>query len=150
MLKILVDTREQRPWTFPADGFVTERATLPEGDYTMAGGWGRVALERKSLGDFVQTVVGQWIRFRKELIRLSGYDVAAVVVEADLSDVLQHKYESDADPVAVLGRANGIFLDHGIPVLWWGKRPGCELMAARFFQLTAAKLNLSPLKPGAD
>lgn len=142
MLRILVDSREQRPWGFPADKFTTETATLPAGDYTLAGAFGRLAIERKSLGDFVGTVIQNWLRFRKELIRLSGYDIAAIVVEADVADVMAKKYESDADPNAVLGRANGIFLDHGIPVLWWGKRPGCEHMAARFFQQAAAKLGV--------
>lgn len=142
MLRVLVDSREQRPWGFPTDLFATETATLPEGDYTLAGAWGRLALERKSLGDFVGTVIQDWLRFRKELTRLSGYDIAAVVVEADLGDVLGHKYESAATPESVLGRANGIFLDHGIPVLFWGRRPGCEQMAARFLQLAAKKLGV--------
>lgn len=143
MLKVLIDTREQRPWAFPPADFETESATLPEGDYTLAGAFGRLAIERKSLGDFVGTVIGNWIRFRKELIRLSGYDLAVIVVEADLADVLEHRYESEAKPDAVLGRANGILLDHGIPVLWWGKRPGVEHMAARFLKLAATKLGVT-------
>lgn len=139
MLRVLVDTAEQRPWGFSADRFVTEKANLPEGDYTLAGAFGRMVIERKSLGDFVSTVIADWLRFRKQLVRMSGYDVAVIVVEADIGDVLQHKYESEALPDAVIGRANGIILDHGIPVLWWGKRPGCEHVAARFLQLYAEK-----------
>jgi len=142
VLQVIIDTSEQRPWAFPAADFETRRKKLREGDYTLVGAVGRLSIERKSLGDFVGTVIHDWLRFRKELIRLSGYDVAAVVVEADIGDVIDHKYESDANPDSVLGKANGIYLDHGIPVLWWGKRPGVERMAARFLKLAAAKLGI--------
>jgi len=141
-LPILIDTREQRPWTFTPERFTVARATLAEGDYSLAGFEGRIALERKSLGDFVGTVIGDWLRFRKELIRLSGYDVAAVVVEANVEDVKQHKYESAANPDSVLGRAHGIYLDHGIPVYFWGPRTVCEPMVWQFFSLAAKKVGL--------
>lgn len=139
-LEIVIDTREQLPWTFNPGQVVVRRAALPAGDYSLAGLEGRVALERKSRGDFVNTVIHDWIRFRKELNRLSGYDVAAVVVEADIGEIYRHEYESKALPASVLGRANGIFLDHGIPVLWWGDRKTAADMAHRFLLLTWRKL----------
>jgi DNA excision repair protein ERCC-4 len=139
-IPVLIDTREQRPWEFDAELFATERATLATGDYTIAGLEEQLCLERKSLGDFVQTVISDWIRFRKELYRLAAFDVAAVVVEADLPDVLNGLYESTAAPASVLGRANGIFLDHGIPVLFWGSRPSCTAMAERFLIQAHKKL----------
>lgn len=118
-LHILVDTREQKGWTFdPAQVRVT-RIALKEGDYTVEGLAGRVALERKSLGDFVKTVIHDWIRFRKELVRLSGYDIAAVCVEANIGQIYRHEYESEALPASVMGRVHSITLDHGIPVLFW-------------------------------
>ncbi len=134
-LPIIIDTREQRGWAFdPAQVLVTRRA-LPAGDYSLAGLETRVALERKSLGDFVSTVIHDWLRFRKELVRLSGYDVAAVCVEADIGRVYRHEYESEASPASVLGRANGILLDHGIPVLWWGDGKSAADMAHRLLLL---------------
>jgi len=51
-MKILVDTREQTPWSFPKTEQV-ERAGLTTGDYSLAGLEGLVAIERKSLEDFV-------------------------------------------------------------------------------------------------
>ncbi len=135
---MLIDTREQRAWEFP--GRETARVALAAGDYSLAGYESRLAVERKSLGDWVNTVMHDWLRFRKELNRLSGYEVACVVVEADLADVLAGRYESDAEPAAVLGRANGVFLDHGIPVFFWGARPGCVVMVERFFHLAERKL----------
>lgn len=138
-LEIIVDTREQRPWIFDSRQVKVTRGTLQSGDYTVAGLERVVAIERKSLGDFVQTVIGDWIRFRKELIRLSGFDMAAVVVEASLGQIYRHEYESDALPMSVVGRANGIFLDHGIPVLFWDNRELAADMAHRMLLLAWRK-----------
>lgn len=144
---LIIDSRENLPWSFP-DGVRTERRGLPEGDYAMVGPTGlysidgmerRVVLERKSLGDFVSTVINQWIRFRKELNRLSGYDAAAIVVEATLGDVLAHRYESRAVPAAVTGRAHAIELDHGIAVHFWGPREEAQVVAYQWLRLAWEK-----------
>jgi DNA excision repair protein ERCC-4 len=142
-IPILVDSREQRPWELDAATFDAATATLATGDYTIAGVQDRFVIERKSLGDFVSTVIHDWLRFRKEVYRLASFDVAAIVVEADLGDVIGKRYESDAKPEAVLGRANGIFLDHGVPVLFWGPRPVCITMVERFLLLAAKKLGVA-------
>jgi ERCC4-type nuclease len=140
-LNVVVDTREQAPWPFDPNDVTVTQAALRAGDYSVAGLEGRVALERKSLGDYVNTVIHDWLRFRKELTRLSGYDVAAVVVEADLRQVYDHEYESDAAPNSVLGRTHGILIDHGVPVLWWGPdRIRCAHAAYRMLALALKKL----------
>jgi DNA excision repair protein ERCC-4 len=137
---VLIDTREQRPWLFPPDRFLSERRGLPTGDYTLAGFEERFCIERKSLGDFVSTVIGDWLRFRKELIRMSGFDLAAVVVECNVADVREHKYESQAVPESVLGRAHAIYFDHGIPVFFWGPRIDCEQLVHQFMAMAVKKL----------
>ncbi len=136
---IVIDTREQQPWAF--DPVIqVEHAALAAGDYSILTLEDVVAVERKSLGDYVNTVVHDWLRFRKELNRLGGYELACVVVEADLSDVLDHRYESEASPESVLGRTNAIFLDHGVPVFWWGKREHAIRAATNFLRLAYRKL----------
>ena len=139
-IPVLVDTREQRPWTLDPEMFTAERATLRTGDYTVRGLEDRLCLERKQLGDFVGTVIGDWLRFRKELYRLAAFDVALVVVEADVSDVLERRYESEAEPASVLGRAHACLLDDGVPVVFWGGRPTCTAMVERFLLLAVKKL----------
>ena len=133
-MTVVIDSREQKPWGF-SSGIATVRKALQSGDYSVAGLESRIAIERKNLGDFVNTVVGQWLRFRKELNRLSGYDMACVVVEASIQDVLTKKYESDANPDSVLGRAHSIWLDHGIPVFWWGDRVTAIQQAEQMLRL---------------
>lgn len=140
---ILIDTRERTPWGFDPTLFDARRATLATGDYTVAGMEDRVAVERKSIGDIVNTVMHDWMRFRKELVRLSGFEFAAVIIEADVSDLFEHRYESDANPWSVWGRLNGIGIDHGINVTWWGSRKYCEPAVGRLFKLLAKKFELA-------
>lgn len=96
---ILVDSREQTPFAFAGlqadarDGggplVVTLRgATLESGDYSLAGFTDRVAIERKGLADLFGTIGQGRERFERELARLDRLDFAAVVVEAEWSDVL--------------------------------------------------------------
>lgn len=140
LIPVTIDTREQRPWPLDPTRFAVTRGTLHTGDYALTGYESQICLERKGLGDWVQTVIADWIRFRKELYRLAGFDMAAIVVEATVEDVLAHRYESDASPASVLGRANGCWLDHGTPVYFWGSRTAAVTMAESFFTLAWKKL----------
>lgn len=112
---IIIDTREQRPWSFKLPTVV---GGLPAGDYSVVGHEGDVAIERKSLGDFVGSVTWERERFWRELEKLASYRFAAVVVEASVDDVLAGAYRSDARPWAVLASAMAITVDFGIPVVW--------------------------------
>jgi len=60
---IVVDTREQDEYTF-GDADVVRRK-LDAGDYSIAGLENRVAIERKNINDFVNTVIYQKERFHE-------------------------------------------------------------------------------------
>jgi len=139
LITVLIDTREQRPFSFDHSRFTTQRATMRTGDYTVLGLEKELVIERKNLGDFVGTVIGDWLRFKKELIRMAAFDTAAIVVEANLDDVFARRYESDAEPSSIIGRANAIHLDFGVPVLWWGPRTGCVVMLESYLELAVKK-----------
>ena len=79
-------------------------------------------MERKTLEDFVSTVIRSRKRFTSELRRLCEYDAACVVVEADLRDILGGRYRSGAHPNAVLGALLSIVVDFGIPVFFCSDR----------------------------
>jgi ERCC4-type nuclease len=119
---IAVDTREQEPYGFDPSRVTTVRRALPAGDYSLAGRESDVAVERKSLEDFVATAIQARERFARELRRLATYDFACVVVEASLDDVLRHRYRSGADPRSVFGAVLSIVLDHRVPVFFCGDR----------------------------
>lgn len=143
-LQIIADHREfgvgKRPWSFDADRFDTARGHLLTGDYSPAGYEDRIAVERKALGDWVRTVTADWLRFRRELYRLAAMDAALIVVEADTRDVWQRKYEEDADPASIIGRANAVILDHGVPVLFAGPPEFCVPVVEGFMAQAVKKL----------
>ena len=119
---IIIDTREQEPYSFDPLLAAAVRRALPAGDYSVDGLDGIVAVERKSLDDFVSTVIHSHDRFRAELRKLAEYRAACVVVEAGVSDLLQGRFRGRAHPNAVLGNALSIVLDFRVPVFFCGSR----------------------------
>ena len=126
---IIIDTREQEEYSFDSRLATTMRRALPAGDYSVAGLETSVVVERKSLDDFVSTVIHNRERFRNELRKLAGYRAACVVVEAGVVDVLLRRYRGEAHPNAVLGNALSIILDFRIPVFFCSSRQGaCQFV----------------------
>lgn len=130
LVPIVVDTREQEAYGFDARRVRVIRRALPAGDYSVEGMETAVAVERKSLADFVSTVIHSRARFYRELDRLRGYGAAAVVVEGNLMDVLGGRYRSGAHPNALLGTIAAITIDFGIPVFFCSNRQA----SARFVE----------------
>ena len=128
---IIIDTREQEGYSFDPRLAATMRRALPAGDYSVAGLESAVAVERKSLDDFVSTVIHSRERFRNELQRLARYRAACIVIEAGVLDVLLHRYRGDAHPNAVLGSALSIILDFRVPVFFCTNRQAaCQFVQA--------------------
>ena len=119
---IIADTREQVPYEFPSSMVSLERRALPAGDYSLAGLERQVAVERKSLEDFIHTVIRERNRFRNELKLLQDYPCACVVVEANLDDVFTGDYRSGANPNSILGATMSIIVDYGVPVYFCSNR----------------------------
>jgi ERCC4-type nuclease len=127
---IIIDTREQEPYCFDRNLVVPVRRALPAGDYSVVGMESVVAVERKTVDDFVGTVIHARDRFHRELARLGQYRRACVVVEGTLADLLIGKYTSRAHPESVFGSALAITVDYGIPVFYCSNRQA----ACRFVQ----------------
>ncbi len=96
---IVRDTREQRGWHFA--GMVADASdhhrpiivplvgkALSAGDYSLEGHESQIAIERKSLADLYQTLSRGRKRFTRELERLNALQFAAVVIEAEWSEIL--------------------------------------------------------------
>ncbi len=138
VVTVVVDSREQEPLCFNPELVRPVRRALSAGDYSVAGLEETVAVERKTLDDFVGTVMRARGRFYRELRRLQRYARACVVVEANLSDVLAGRYRGGAHPHAILGSAMAIIVDFEIPVYFCSNRQ----VACRFvegFLLRAAE-----------
>jgi len=139
-LRIVVDTREQRPFAFDPNRIDVVRRALPAGDYALEGAEERVAVERKSLEDFVATVIRSRRRFARELERLRGYEAACVVVEGNLRDVIAGGFRSGAHPRSVLGAAISIIVDHEIPVYFCSDRQAAREFVEGFLLRQAARM----------
>ena len=123
-VRVIIDTREQLPYSF-SDRVVAVRSPLAAGDYSVEGLEHLLAVERKSLDDFVSSVIRDRPRFRRELDKLRDYRAACVVVEASLADVFGHCYHSGAHPNSVVGAAISIIVDYGVPVFFCSDRQAC-------------------------
>ena len=135
---VIIDTREQLPYAFSDERFDAVRRALPAGDYSLAGFETRVAVERKTLADLVGTLIRSRARFKRELQKLETYDLACVVVEGHLRDVLDGNYRSQAHPNSVLGSVIAVCVDHQIPIFFCSDREAArqftEKLLLRFYK----------------
>lgn len=132
---IVIDSREQQPYSFSCP---TERRRLDAGDYSVAGCESQIAVERKSLTDFVQTVIHEGERFRAELEKLAACTLACIVVEADLDGVLRGLRQHDlrlVTPNAVLGASLHIAVRYRVPVYWCGSRQAACAFTDAFLRM---------------
>lgn len=97
---ILIDTREQAPWSFRgltanADKDYrplvvdTRTATLPTGDYSIAGYENYITIERKSLSDAFSTFTHERERWERELDRMRKIPSCHVIIEGDFDEIAQ-------------------------------------------------------------
>jgi len=144
MFRIVIDTREQAGYAFSCD---TVRRKLDAGDYAVDGGEKLAAVERKSLPDFVHTVIHDFGRFAAELDRLSQLPHACIVVEADLDRVLRGQCGDSlrgASPESLLGAAVHIQARFGVPVIWCGSRQAACAFTEAFLRMVVRETAARP------
>ncbi len=128
-MRILIDSREQLPFTFGGYEVTPEVAALPVGDYSLPGFQDRIAIERKSLDDLVGCLMGDnRKRFERELSRGAFLDLFAVVVEASLADVSQGRYRSEMKAKSALQSIITFQVRYRVSFVWAGNRAGAEYM----------------------
>lgn len=137
--EVVVDTREKQPWEL-ASGRVLGREfrKLETGDYTVAGFEDILCIDRKASVSELATNVNQK-RFKKELERMKEIPHAYLILEANLSEVLEYPHNSNLPPhVKSKIRMNGSFLlrcltrmeiKYGFNVIFAGSRYYAERIA---------------------
>lgn len=137
-MKIIIDPREQCPFTFQGySGFAgveTELGTLQSGDYSLAGLVDRVAVERKSLPDLVQCLGRERERFERELQRAQGLDAFAVVIEGTWQELAQGNYRSKLNPHSACQSVAAFMARYRVPFLFVGSRAAAEYVAWSFLR----------------
>lgn len=91
-LHVTVDTREQRPWSFPEAYVSASRGTVPVGDYALAGDEENFAVERKDLDDFLGSISSTWEQFLRRFEKVPNMPI---VIEADFERVC---FSDDGSP----------------------------------------------------
>lgn len=122
-MKILIDTREQKPYSFETDSVT---GTLSTGDYSVCGLENHVSIERKELNDLIGCLSKGRERFERELFRGKSLDYFALVVEADLQDIANHAYRSKMLPRAVLQSLMTFSIRYKMPIWFCGNRQYAE------------------------
>jgi ERCC4-type nuclease len=149
---VLVDQREKAPYSFTgllADAregrkplrIVTRTKKLETGDYALAGLEDVIAVEKKTLPDLYHTLGQARGRFERELTRLSAMEVAAVVVEAEWSTILNHPPETSQLPPKVVFRSVLAWQQQFPTIHWWfvdGRRPA-EVVTFRILERFARR-----------
>lgn len=135
-MKILVDTREQKPFAFVGSRYyadvTTERATLSAGDYSLAGFENRVAVERKELGDLLNCLGNDRERFARELSRSLELDAFMVVVEASYADIATGKYRSRINNHSAMQSIVAFMIRYDCPFWLAGTRAAAEYATYSF------------------
>jgi ERCC4-type nuclease len=129
LIRIVVDTREQHPYTFSAYPDVEViRAALPTGDFSLPGFEDRISLERKSLDDLIGCLSQSRARFSKELARARKFEMFSVICEFPLQDLILGRYRSHMKSAAVIASISAFSVRYRVPFLFCGNRAGGELM----------------------
>lgn len=121
---VIVDTREQTPFTFERfDNWIggTLSMALPTADYSVQGMESLIALERKTLTDVVGSVLQNRERFLRMCERLADYKHKAILIEASYTEIkTPYRFTSDvrAHPNGVVGTLDAIEAKYGIPIIY--------------------------------
>ena len=98
-IKILIDSREQAPFSSQGYEVDPEPAILPVGDYSLPGIEDRVAVDRKRLEDLMSCLMADnRDRFEKELARGRAYYLFCVVIESPLSRCIPRQISQRHEP----------------------------------------------------
>jgi ERCC4-type nuclease len=137
---IIVDTREQQPWSFNGRRTVTKK--LDVGDYSLRGYEAVIVIERKAKPKELITNFGgrDWPRFLRELRKMAvEIEYKAVICEFSMKQLLRCTPIGQVDRWVVLGKLSGITMDLGIPIIFAGTRFNAELTAEMFLSRWASR-----------
>ena len=139
-MKIIVDTRERTPWTFEGKkGVVLERAKLETGDYSIAGLEARVTIERKSLSDWINTVLRDSARFYRELERMRAFDFRCVIIETSVAELFSKRTRESVSPESMMGFVAEVSVSQCVPVYLGGSRAESQELAVALLRMADKK-----------
>lgn len=130
---IVCDTREQLPWEFEVD---TMSRTMKSGDYSLFDEESGhvledlIAIERKSLPDFLGSITSGRERFEREIVRLhEGCAWPWLVVESSLSQLASGEYRSNVSPKTIFGTIESWVSKYRVHWVFAGDRLRAQVLA---------------------
>jgi len=127
---IIVDTREQRPWTFKGTGWCVKRKRLLTGDYTIHGLEDILRVKRKgNVEEMYQNVCT--LERRKDLYekfkRMAEFPCRMVVVEINPNDLSKDSRYCKMKAKNFLDNWLSLSLTFSVPLLCVGPRTGKQV-----------------------
>ena len=152
-MKIIIDSREQKPYNFR--GCDTIVKGLKTGDYSAEYNGvdysDKIALERKSLADFIGSITSGRKRFEKEIMRAKELEYFAIIIEGSWEDIEKHNYRSQMPPESVIGTILGWAVKFNVPIILAGNRRRAEKIVKkklefylRYKTIIQKKIELEP------
>jgi len=148
-LHLTVDTREQKPLEFPSDWVSATRGTVSVFDYALTNDAG-YSVERKSLPDFIQSVVmaKSWKRELKK-IEKARERLLPIIYILEFSEDAIHSFDYTIFPSGrvtsqmVCRRIAELMFDHGV-IVW----PAGSRDSAAYWVCVILKRRLESLRQG--
>lgn len=144
-ITVVVDTREQTPWSFTRSSFINdiEVRKLDTGDYSIAGWEDKVCIERKASTAEIANNVTQK-RFFNELVRMQQYQYKFLICEFPFTDILtfprnsgipysKHKYLKISSAY-ILKVMSQIQIKYNIPVIYIDGQQEAEVLVDNLFR----------------
>lgn len=133
---IIVDTREQKPWSFSTQASITHK--LDTGDYSIEGLQNLLAIERKrNVAEVANNITEK--RFKDVVERLKSIKHSFILLEFDLEDVMKYPIGSDIpkrlwdkiriSPAYIIKHLLDLQIDHNIKVIFCGNSSNAEKLA---------------------
>jgi ERCC4-type nuclease len=133
---IIIDTREQKPWTFEHHAKANNK--LDTGDYSIEGLENLVAIERKrNVAEFANNITEK--RFVDVVERLSKIPYAFILFEFDMDQVMSYPIGSDIpkrlwdkiriSPSFLLKHIVDLQINHNIRIIFCGNSDNAEKVA---------------------
>ena len=148
--KIVVDTREKRPFEFSSGTFTVTR-TLDTGDYSVDGLERYIRIERKSFDDLWNCIGTRREDFKKQLDRLRCYPLHGLLVETNKNSILLGNPRSKLPGDQALLFLLDLTSKYAIVPLFCGTHGAqvCQMLLARWAQRMWEAIETLKMEGGA-